>query len=79
MTEEVLVILKANLDGPVRLVFADGEIIDARRLSVLEEEDLIAFELIKSSRPYKYEKTDEPLGLVAKLSELLDCQPLRAQ
>jgi hypothetical protein len=69
----------ANLKGPVRLTFTDGEVIVARRLDLIESDDLISFELVESSRPDRYEKTDEPLGLVAKLSELADCSPLAVE
>jgi hypothetical protein len=54
----------------IELRFRDGEILLARRASVLPEEGIIAFELIRSNRPSKYEKTDEPMLLVADIPDV---------
>ena len=79
MSNELVDILKSNSEGPLRLSFSDGEVLYAKRLTVLEEEDLIAFELVESNRPDKYEKTDERPGLVARLSELVECEPIQIE
>lgn len=68
--------LKAYSQGPTKLTFADGEIIYARRITVLEDQDLIAFDLVKSNRakPH-YEGVEYPPGITARISDIITCEP----
>lgn len=43
---------------------------------VLEEDDAIIYDLVRSNRPDKYEKADKPPHIEAKLSDVIDCEPL---
>ena len=58
MTTEDLTILRDNVDKSVRLVCVDGEIINAKLISVSEEEQDIVFDMISTNREEKYEKLD---------------------
>ena len=55
----------------VRLFLSDGEVILATKLTFLQSDALIAFHMMRSNRPDKYEKVDEQLGLTANTHDLV--------
>jgi small nuclear ribonucleoprotein (snRNP)-like protein len=73
-TNDVLQKLKMNLNSRVRLSFRDGEILIADLDSVLEDENLIVFDLVKSNRPDKYERTDKRPHVSTNISDVMECE-----
>ena len=67
--------LKDKVGRNVKLTFSDGEVLVGKLLIVLEEEDGIIFDLIKSNRPRKYERSDLRPSLWARISDVLTCEP----
>ena len=59
---DVLEKLKTCANSRVQLTFCDGEVLIANLNFVLEEENLIVFDLVRSNRPDKYERSDERPG-----------------
>lgn len=75
-SKEVLEKLKRSVDRRVRLAFLDGEILTADLSLVLEDEDAIIFDLVATNRPDKYEKSDKPPCIFAKIPDIVRCEPL---
>jgi small nuclear ribonucleoprotein (snRNP)-like protein len=68
--------LKTCVDSRVQLTFRDGEVLTADLNFVLEEQNLIVFDLVRSNRPDKYERSDERPSISAAISDLTKCEPL---
>lgn len=71
--------LKRYINSTVRLAFKDGEILIADLDTVLEEENVIVFDLVNSNRPDKYERSDKRPHISAKISDLVQCEPANSQ
>lgn len=65
--------LKQLLDRKVKLVFSDGEEVVGCLEFVIEEDDSVIFELVRSNRPEKYERSDLRPTVRGKISEILEC------
>jgi hypothetical protein len=63
--------LRSRPSGPVRIDFSDGESVTATEVTLLEDEGLVWYRLLRSSRPEKYESFDEPYLHSAKLSDIV--------
>jgi hypothetical protein len=75
-TKEILEKLKRSVGRRVRLVFSDGEVLTADLSLLLEDEDAIVFDLLATNRPDKYEKSDKPPHIFAKIPDVVRCEPL---
>ena len=71
---DVLEKLKSCVNSRVKLTFRDGEVLIADLNFVLEEENLIVFELVKSNRPDKYERSDKRPHISAAISDVMGCE-----
>jgi small nuclear ribonucleoprotein (snRNP)-like protein len=71
---DVLEKLKTCVDSRVKLTFRDGEVLIANLRFVLEEENLIVFDLVRSNRPDKYERSDERPAISTTISEVTECE-----
>ena len=67
--------LRRCVDSRVKLTFRDGEILVGDLDVVLEDENVIVFDLVTSNRPDKYERTDKRPHISAAISDVTDCQP----
>jgi len=68
--------LRQHVNKRVRLTFSDGESLIADLGLVLEDEDAVVFDLVASNRPGKYEKSDKPPHIFAKIGEMISCEGL---
>jgi hypothetical protein len=71
----VLQKLKSLTDSRVKLTFEDGEVVIADLDIVLEEENVLVFDLVMSNRPDKYERSDKRPHILAKVSDVISCEP----
>ena len=71
---DVLEKLKTCANSRVTLTFRDGEILTGDLNFVLEEENLIIFDVVRSNRPDKYERADERPAISAAISDVTDCE-----
>lgn len=71
---DVLEKLKTCVDSRVQLTFRDGEVLTADLNFVLEKDNLIVFDLVRSNRPDKYERSDERPGISAAISDVTECE-----
>jgi hypothetical protein len=66
--------LRTCINSRVKLTFRDDEILIADLDFVLEEENLIIFDLILSNRPDKYERLDKRPHISATISDVVECE-----
>ena len=71
---EMLTKLKMFANSRVRLFFKDGEILVCNLTIVLEDENLIIFDLVSSNRADKYERSDKRPHISTPISEVSDCE-----
>jgi hypothetical protein len=71
-------VLRSCPKGRFKIEFSDGEVVFAEDFTLLEEDGLVWYRLLRSSRPEKYESSDEPYLSSAKLSDILRCEPVDA-
>lgn len=74
-----LEVLRSRPKGRFRIHFSDGEIVLAEDFTILEDDGLVWYHLLRSNRPEKYESFDEPYLSSAKLLDILRCDPVDAQ
>jgi small nuclear ribonucleoprotein (snRNP)-like protein len=70
----VLEKLKTCVDSRVKLTFRDGEVLIGDLDLVMEDENLILFDLVKSNRPDKYERSDKRPHISAAISDVTECE-----
>jgi small nuclear ribonucleoprotein (snRNP)-like protein len=70
--------LKMYVNSTVQLAFKDGEVLIADLDMVLEDENAIVFDLVRSNRPDKYERSDKRPHIFANISDLVRCEPANA-
>lgn len=66
--------LRGNVGRKVKIAFSDGEVVVGKLVCVLEEEGGIVFDLVRSNRPDKYERSDMPPCLWADLADIVGCE-----
>lgn len=71
---DVLEKLKMCVDSRVKLTFRDGEVLIADLDFVLEDENMIVFDLVTSNRPDKYERSDKRPHISAAISDVTECE-----
>jgi hypothetical protein len=71
---ELIDSLRKGVRGKIRLSFSDGEVLVAKLDLVLEDEDAVVFDLVASNRPDKYEKSDKPPHIYARLTDIISCE-----
>ena len=70
---DVLEKLKTCANSRVKLTFRDGEILIGDLDVVLEDENVIVFDLVTSNRPDKYERSDKRPHISATISDVTEC------
>ncbi len=73
MPADDLALLRSAPQRPVMIQFVDGESVIATELTLLEDEGLIWYRLLRSNRQQKYESFDEPHLYSARLSDIMAC------
>lgn len=71
---EIIEKLKKCANSRVKLTFSDGEILIADLDFVLDDENLIIFDLVLSNRPDKYERSDKRPHISAAISDVIECE-----
>jgi small nuclear ribonucleoprotein (snRNP)-like protein len=71
---KVLTKLKTCIDSRVKLTFRDGEIVTGDLDVVLEDENVVVFDLVTSNRPDKYERSDKRPHISATISDVTECE-----
>lgn len=71
---DILEKLRACVDSRVKLAFNDGEIVTGDLDVVLEDENVVVFDLVTSNRPDKYERSDKRPHISATISDITDCE-----
>ncbi len=71
---ELIDSLRNGVKGKVCLSFSDGEVLVAKLDLVLEDEDAVVFDLVASNRPDKYEKSDKPPHIYARIADITSCE-----
>jgi hypothetical protein len=71
---DVLEKLESGVNSRVKLTFRDGEVLIADLTLVLKEENLIVFDLVRSTLPDKYERSDKRPHISAAISDVTECE-----
>jgi hypothetical protein len=71
-------LLRSCPKGRFKIEFSDGEVVFAEDFTLLEDDGLVWYHLLRSNRPEKYESFDELYLSSAKLSDILRCEPVDA-
>lgn len=71
---DILEKLKTCVESRVKLAFRDGEIVIGDLDVVLEDGNVIVFDLVTSNRPDKYERSEKRSHISATISDLTDCE-----
>jgi hypothetical protein len=71
---DVLEKLKKCAHSRIKLTFRDGEILIGDLDVVLEDENVIVFDLVTSNRPDKYERSDKRPHISAAISDVTECE-----
>lgn len=71
VAKDPLAALRSHPHDCLRIGFIDGESVIAADITLLEEEGLVWYRLLRSNRPEKYESFDEPHLYSARISDIL--------